>query len=90
MTNTATVRSIVESDVMPTICAAWFKRATDLGLPKKGAKRDADAEAFMQGAMQALVCAGIITTDRTAQIGFLCAVGRLPEFMKTNADAAKG
>lgn len=83
-------KPLVESDVMPTICAGWQGRARDLGLPKKGAKRDSDAEAYMQGALQALLACGVITHERTGQIGFLTAVGRLPQFIADNAAKVGG
>jgi hypothetical protein len=75
----------VEQIAMPAICAGWAMRAESLGLPKKGAKRDADREAYMQGALAALVAAGLMDVDRANQIAFLTAIGRLQAYMDTQA-----
>ena len=79
-----------ESIAMPIVCAGWNTRAGALQLPKKGAKRDHDREAYMQGAMAAMVALGVMTVERANQIGFLCAVGRLDQYVAGQAakDAA--
>lgn len=77
--------SNVEHTCMPAICFGWDQRAQALALPKKGEKRERDREAYMQGALAALVAAGLIDQSRAGQIGFLCAVGRLEQYMTEHA-----
>ena len=77
-----------EDIAMPIVCAGWNARASALGLPKKGAKRDTDREAYMQGAMAAMCALGVLTIERANQIGFLCMVGRLDKYVADQA--AKG
>lgn len=77
----------VHQVAMPAICSGWNLRAQTLGLPKKGAKRDADREAYMQGALAALVAVGLYDVEKANQIGFLCAVGRLEHWMEERAAA---
>jgi len=74
-----------EALCMPLVCSLWMTRASDLGLPKKGAKREADREAYMQGVLTTLVACGLMDNTRANQIGFLCAVGRLGEYMESQA-----
>lgn len=73
-----------ESKYMPASCSAWFDgRATQL--PKKGAKRDLDQAAYMQGVLSCATASGMMSMDRASQIHFMAAVGRLDEFMQQQA-----
>ena len=70
---------------MPIVATGWNTRAHALALPKKGVKRETDREAYMQGAMAAMVALGVMTVERANHIGFLCAVGRLDDYMAQQA-----
>ena len=80
-------REEVRQEALPFICAAWNARAKTLGLPKAGAKRERDREAYMQGALEALVAVGMLEVDLSNRIGFLCSVGRLGAWMDERAAA---
>lgn len=74
-----------EALVMPTACVVWEDRASALGLPKKGERREKDREAYMQGVLATLVAAGIMTPERANQLAFLTSVGRLGDYMDKQA-----
>ena len=74
-----------EDIAMPIVCIGWEARANALQLPKKGIKRATDCEAYMQGAMAAMVALGVMTVERANQIGFLCMVGRLDKYVADQA-----
>ena len=74
-----------EDIAMPIVCTGWNARASGLGLTTKGVKRDTDREAYMQGALAAMVALGVMTVERANQIGFLCMVGRLDEYVADQA-----
>lgn len=74
-----------EALCMPIVCTGWEKRAAGLELPRKGAKREQDREAYMQGALAALVAAGLMTVERANQLAFMTAVGRLGQYMEAQA-----
>jgi len=77
----------VHQVALPAICAGWHARAKELGLPKKGAKRDTDMAAYIQGALAALVAAGLYSQDQALRVAFLCAVGRLESWVDERASA---
>ena len=77
-----------ESIAMHIVCAGWNQRAAVLGLPKRGAKRDADREAYMQGALATMLALGVMPVDRANMIGFLTACGRLGEYVDGQAARA--
>lgn len=79
-----------EALCMPIVCAGWNTRAAALGLPKKDAKREQDREAYMQGAMAALVAAGLMTVERCNQLAFMTAVGRLGDYVDAQAELPLG
>ena len=80
---------MTEKEVMPAICSGWMLRASALGLKKGGAKYLTDMEAYMQGALAALVAAGLMTPERAGMFAFLTSVGRLPKLVEDRAKEYK-
>ena len=78
---------MTEQQVMKQVCQGWLKRAEELGLPKKGAKRAVDQQAYIEGALRALYSVGIITAERYHQIAFLSSIGRLDAYIENNSAA---
>jgi hypothetical protein len=74
-----------EARLMPAICSGWNLRARALGLKKGAVKCETDREAYMQGALAALVACDLMTEARAAQLAFVTAVGRLPGYMDQHA-----
>ena len=72
-----------EALCMPAACRAWDHRAAALVL--RGKARERDREAFMQGVLAVLTCAGLMTHDRANALAFMTAVGRLPDYMEAQA-----
>lgn len=75
----------IKETAIPALCQAWNVRAAQLGIPKRGAKRSNDMEAFMQGGLVALLVAGIITQEHYSRLHFMCAIGRLEELVATES-----
>lgn len=78
---------LTKQQIFATIANAWKQRATVLALPKKGARRDADREAFVQGALMAFLATGCIDRSDYQQVAFLCSIGRLEEEMERWGDS---
>lgn len=76
-----------EAMCMPIVCAGWERRKAALDI--KGKTADRDREAYMQGALAALVGAGVLPRERAEQIAFLTAIGRLQEYMAAQCAKSK-
>lgn len=72
---------MTENEAMTHIRAQWARRCKTLDLRPRTKKRDGQLEAFLEGAMSALVATGTITETRAAKIGFLVMVGRGEAFL---------
>lgn len=72
--------TIAEANYLPAAC-----RACLLMQPKGKVARAKYQETFMQGVLAAATAAGWMTSQRADMIAFLCAVGRLDEFVNTQA-----
>ena len=67
------------------VCTCWYTRARALDINPQSAKGQRDAEAYMNGVNQTLVGLGLMSKDRSSQIAFMTAIGRLPQYMLAQA-----
>lgn len=80
--------AVVDS-ALHSVCVNWNHRVKQLALPGAKTKIYKDQqEAFIQGAMAALLAAGIVTDEAYQRIAFLCAIGRLDEWVQSRAAGA--